>query len=180
MHRDVVNAPPGVVVDHINHNTLDNRKENLRAISHQDNMLNRLPDKNSSSKYKGVQWYDRIGKFVAYFRKKHIGYFDKEDDAALAYNAFLFAGTNSTVGINHVPGIPKAKLVIMPKSYKPHQKLNKYRGVRRRSYNCWEAYIQAAGRRYVIGYRGSEDAAALLYNEECDRLNLSKRKNPVR
>lgn len=42
MHRIIMNPPKGMVIDHINHNTLDNRKENLRVCSLADNNANRL------------------------------------------------------------------------------------------------------------------------------------------
>jgi hypothetical protein len=41
LHRFVTNAPKGMVVDHRNHDTLDNRKANLKVCSHAENMKNR-------------------------------------------------------------------------------------------------------------------------------------------
>lgn len=40
MHRLITGAPRGTDVDHLNHDTLDNRRANLRAGSHRDNMRN--------------------------------------------------------------------------------------------------------------------------------------------
>lgn len=40
MHRLITGAPKGKEVDHVNHDTLDNRRENLRIGSHKDNMQN--------------------------------------------------------------------------------------------------------------------------------------------
>jgi hypothetical protein len=41
LHRFIMNAPKGQDVDHINHDTLDNRKDNLRIVSPQENNCNR-------------------------------------------------------------------------------------------------------------------------------------------
>jgi hypothetical protein len=40
MHRLITKAPPGMVVDHINHDGLDNRRCNLQVCTHQENMWN--------------------------------------------------------------------------------------------------------------------------------------------
>ena len=40
MHRYILNAQKGFMVDHINHNTIDNRKENLRISTNQQNLFN--------------------------------------------------------------------------------------------------------------------------------------------
>ena len=59
MHREIMHAPEGMVIDHINHNGLDNRKANLRICTPADNARNaRYPKINTSSKYRGV-WYNR-------------------------------------------------------------------------------------------------------------------------
>lgn len=40
LHRIVAGAPAGLVVDHVNHNTLDNRLENLRVVTQAENVRN--------------------------------------------------------------------------------------------------------------------------------------------
>ena len=91
IHRLIMNCPDGMVVDHINHNALDNRKENLRICTESENNRNRRKiNMEKFSIYKGVYWQNRRkkyrssimcnGKFI------HIGCFNTEEEAALAYN----------------------------------------------------------------------------------------------
>jgi hypothetical protein len=74
-------------VDHINHNTLDNRKENLRVCSNAENGHNRVSNY-GVSRYKGVSksrknWMSRI---MLNGKRIYLGYFKNEKDAAMAYN----------------------------------------------------------------------------------------------
>ena len=56
MHREILHAPDGIEVDHINGNRLDNRKENLRLSTKVENGRNRGLNSNNSSGYKGVSY----------------------------------------------------------------------------------------------------------------------------
>lgn len=92
MHRLIMGLKIGdnKQIDHINHNTLDNRKENLRICSRSQNHMNENPHINCSSKYKGICWDKRAGKWKAYIyinnKPRHLGYFRREIDAAEAYD----------------------------------------------------------------------------------------------
>ena len=91
MHRVILNVPEGFVVDHINHNALDNRKANLRPATQADNARNaRYPKINTSSRYRGVWYNKQTGKWRATIvvnrKRKQIGYFHNEVDAAKAYD----------------------------------------------------------------------------------------------
>ena len=56
IHRYIMNAPEGMVVDHINGDKLDNRKCNLRICTQGENVMNRPKPKNNTSGCKGVNW----------------------------------------------------------------------------------------------------------------------------
>jgi hypothetical protein len=93
MHRKIMNCSDSkLVVDHINHNTLDNRKENLRVCTVMQNCHNQKKYKKSYSKYKGVSYKkdNKTKKFYASigFNNKLIclGSFLTEEGAALAYD----------------------------------------------------------------------------------------------
>ncbi len=92
MHRQIMNAPPGMDVDHINHDTLDNRRStNLRVCTRAQNAANQRKGTGCSSQFKGVSWEKDRGKWRAQItisgKSTYLGLFDDEVDAACAYNA---------------------------------------------------------------------------------------------
>lgn len=86
MHRAILDVPLGKFVDHINGNTLDNRRENLRLATNQQNQINSKMRKNNTSGFKGVSWCKKTGKWRARIRhegvQKLLGFFDNKEDAA--------------------------------------------------------------------------------------------------
>lgn len=90
MHREIMNAPSGVMVDHINGDGLDNRRENLRLATNAENLRNRGRTANNTSGYKGVCWFDDRGKWSARIKVTnktiYLGYFDTAEAAAIAYD----------------------------------------------------------------------------------------------
>ncbi len=91
LHREIMNAPPGLLVDHRNCNTLDNRRQNLRLATRLQNAFNRSKRKSkASSKFIGVSRDTHRGKWIArtYYNYKQIwlGRFDSEIEAARAYD----------------------------------------------------------------------------------------------
>ena len=84
MHRYINKTPKGFVTDHINGNTLDNRRSNLRSVNRQQNSINRGKASNNTSGYVGVTWDKYTRKWIAQimFGQKHIylgRYFDIND-----------------------------------------------------------------------------------------------------
>lgn len=90
MHRLIMSCPNGMHVDHINHDRLDNRRSNLRICTPEENTWNTRSLRKSSSKFKGVSYFKKNGKWRASisFKGKFIslGYFINEVDAAIAYD----------------------------------------------------------------------------------------------
>lgn len=92
MHRVIMGLDFGDKrqVDHINHDTLDNRRSNLRISSHAENQRNSRKPKNNTSGYKGVSFHKNSKKYQARlsFKDKeiYIGLFECPKEAAKAYN----------------------------------------------------------------------------------------------
>ncbi len=90
LHRYILKPPPGYDTDHEDGNGLDNRRENIRNCTRQENSRNQQPQLNCSSRYKGVYKNNQKTKWCAEVkvdgRYEHLGSFDNEDDAAVAYN----------------------------------------------------------------------------------------------
>lgn len=90
MHREVINALPGVMVDHKDGNGLNNCKENLRFCNRQQNGFNiRHPRKDNKLGVKGVSWHKRDKRFQAQIgingKVLFLGYFTVLADADQAY-----------------------------------------------------------------------------------------------
>ena len=91
LHRELMGFPTGDV-DHINGDTLDNRRTNLRVASRRGlNVANqRTQSRPKSSRFKGVAWDTQRGRWYAYIqvnqKTKSLGRHDDEVEAALAYN----------------------------------------------------------------------------------------------
>ena len=88
LHRIIMGDPEDLVVDHINGDPLDNRKDNLRVVTVQQNNMNQGINKNNKSGVAGVSWNKNANKWVAQISYKnkliHLGCFDNLADAAKA------------------------------------------------------------------------------------------------
>jgi hypothetical protein len=114
MHRQLLNAPDGVDVDHINGNTLDNRRANLRLATKSQNHQNKakishVKGKRPSSVYKGVSFDKKTGRWKTSIRKERkskptfLGYYVTEQDAAAAYNQAAKTAFGVFAKLNAVP-----------------------------------------------------------------------------
>lgn len=90
MHEVLMGHEPGKEVDHKNGNKLDNRKENLRHVTHAENLRNRGPNKRNITGYKGV-WYSKdrykwYACIVVNYKTIHLGSYKTIEEAARAYD----------------------------------------------------------------------------------------------
>lgn len=90
LHREIMNPPKGIAIDHINGDGLDNRRANLRIADACQNQWNQRRKENGTSKFKGVSWCTRVKKWAIQicYKQKFIwlGYYDDEVEAARAYD----------------------------------------------------------------------------------------------
>lgn len=94
MHSLLMRPQEGMVVDHINHNPLDNRRSNLRICTRQQNRFNSLAPLDNTSGYKGVSWHQTGGGRWGYWRVRFTvngkrvngGIFKELKEAVLKYN----------------------------------------------------------------------------------------------
>jgi len=93
MHRVIMGLQHGdseIMVDHINHNPLDNRRKNLRICTRSQNLRNGRSHQDSVSRFKGVSWHAKAKKWqVSIYingKSKFLGLFILEKEAARAYD----------------------------------------------------------------------------------------------
>lgn len=115
IHRIILGAKKGEIVDHANMNTYDNRRFNLRITNKSGNELNKKKRAGPhGSKYKGVVFKKEASRRLKWCAKitinkknYHIGHYETEVEAAIAYNNFGIKNAGKCFRPNL---IPKAEL----------------------------------------------------------------------
>lgn len=91
MHRAVLGLPDGLDGDHMNGDSLDNRRSNLRPATQAQNMANRGKQSNNPTGFKGVRKHPTNGLYRAYitfkYKRETIGWYATPEEAARAYDA---------------------------------------------------------------------------------------------
>jgi hypothetical protein len=109
IHRIILDAPDGMVIDHINGDTTDNRKVNLRICQQKFNMRNRKPNKNGRSAYRGITVMPG-NKYRAKINcdktRYDLGVYYNEHDAVIAYNAAAKILYGEFAYMNDIPEYP--------------------------------------------------------------------------
>jgi hypothetical protein len=90
MHRVIMDAPSGIMIDHINGDGLDNRQSNLRCATNQQNQFNSRKRRDNTSGFRGVCWREDKKRWRARIRvggkQQHLGLFKTAEEAARAYD----------------------------------------------------------------------------------------------
>jgi len=89
MHRVIMHTPEELLVDHIDHNGLNNQKYNMRNCTNAQNHYNQQI-RNYTSEYKGVSWCQQQNNWRVSIKYNgtafNLGRYEIEDIAAYAYN----------------------------------------------------------------------------------------------
>ena len=91
LHRYILGlTDKSMVVDHIDHNGLNNTRSNLRVCTLKENQANQKPKKNAASKYRGLAWNKQRLKWQVSIKvngvQKYLGIYKNEDEAARVYD----------------------------------------------------------------------------------------------
>lgn len=111
MQRDVLDpdmaAPRSLLVDHRDHDTLNNQKYNLRFLDHQKSMLNRRLPLNNTTGFRGVSFKKKKGDFQAQLMAHGVRYstrhFATAEEAARAYNDLARIHHGEHAQLNIIP-----------------------------------------------------------------------------
>ncbi len=104
LHRAIMQPPPGMVVDHTNHNKLDDTRANLKVCTQQENLRNSDKRRGTASRFRGLYFCKRTSKWCprVKFQGKYIylGSFAEEIDAARAHDRGAVAYFGASARLN--------------------------------------------------------------------------------
>lgn len=169
MHREIMRAPRGIQVDHIDGDGCNNQRANLRLASGQQNCRNRKPLLDATSPYKGVSYKQDSDTYAVRIRlekgSEWLGCHADEHLAARIYDCAAVKHYGEYAQINF-PGEPMLSDAEFARLTERKARASSYRGISWHSEReRWRVVIHVEGRRYHIGYFRQEIDAALAYNE---------------
>lgn len=110
LHQVLFSTRKGMELDHINLDTLDNRRCNVRFCTHQQNQINQPLQKNNTSGVSGVSYYPPRKKYRARIKISqldiHLGYYDTFQEAVQARNVGMECMFGEYGRYNNVPAAP--------------------------------------------------------------------------
>ncbi|TIM70997.1 MAG: hypothetical protein E5Y58_13770 [Mesorhizobium sp.] len=165
MHRLVRNAPPNLMVDHANGDTLDNRRLNLRLATPKENARNSRRHRDGVSGFKGVS-KGLNGKWAAKINNQFIGQYVTAEIAAVVYNDEARRRFGEWANVNEFSPEQEAELRLRRNEAR-RTKMSQFAGVSFRP-GCvdpWRAERRINGVVFRQGpFRTEEDAALAADN----------------
>lgn len=111
LHHYLFKTIKGLEIDHINLDTLDNRRNNIRYCTHQQNQINQSLQRNNTSGVSGVSFYSPRNKFRSRIKVSqkdiHLGYYDTFENAVQARNVAMECMFGQYARYNDVEEAPK-------------------------------------------------------------------------
>lgn len=165
------------IIDHIDGNYFNNKKENLREATKQQNQFNKKANYNSTSKYKGVCWDKRRKKWLCGIyingKLKNIGGFNDEILAAKYYDVFANYYFKEFARLNFPEEqlLNNVNVIEIINKIDNRKYASKYIGVCYHKYSrSWRARLTNNKKTKMIGYFKTEKEAAIAYNIEAQKF----------
>lgn len=167
MHRIILERKlsrpiaPGMVVDHVNGDGLDNRRENLREATQAQNVHNTRLRKHNTTSFKGIRrisadtWEARVDNYL-------VGYFDTAEDASFAYDKAALERYGEFAHVNHP--VDQVRAWTPPARQLGRKSASGYRGVQPVGVR-WQAKISYRKQRRLLGFFDTAEEAALAYDK---------------
>ncbi|QKF94703.1 putative HNH enonculease [Fadolivirus algeromassiliense] len=180
LHRFIMKAGEGVLIDHINNNKLDNRRENLRFATKKENNMNKKKTIKSitTSKYRGVSFKKRDNHYHSRImingKEISLGYYKTDIEAAEAFDMYIVKNNIQFVNLN----FPDKKDEYNKREYIPYKKGNKqinYVGVKRNG-NNWQAEICYNGKNIYLLTSSDPSECAKRYDKYIIENNIPNKK----
>ena len=180
MHRYIMGAQEGEIVDHINGNRLDNRRENLRILTSQQNAENKkLSGKKENTKYRGVYFVKKDNKYNAKIylngTRYYFGMFNTDIEAAKTIDKFLVHNKLDHISLNFSDKKQEYLLDVCPNTI--NKEKNQYYGVKKTPNGKYATNIYI--KKNVCISAGTKDNsfdAAKLYDKYLIDNNIKNKK----
>ena len=166
LHRYLTKAPFGMHVDHINHDKLDNRMENLRVVTPLINNQNSAKSIYASSQYKGVRYVK--DRYECWVGDRYFGSYSYEEWAAYAYDFHAVEIYGQEAIIN---GIPKPDNFLL---YVKFQSQGLPKGLDKRKNGSYTAFVDSNGKRTILGTYKDINVAAEVAQKERDKRDKER------
>lgn len=175
LHRLILDAPAGLLVDHEDRDRLNNIRKNLRLVNMQGNVHNQKKRWGTINNYKGTQYVKNVRSWQARCRMNgndfFLGYYGSEIAAAYAYNKKA-TELSEFILLNELPytiEYLENLLIRERKAIKPAKNRSKYRFIyckeKRGTMKCDKWFITNRPYKIVKGYFFTEDEAVNYYIE---------------